>query len=113
MGVTVEQWVQGKKRIDGRPVPYVAETCVVVTPDVIDQFLGASSPRQRTAHLRFLRDTGKLVHDPHRLQTRVRRDLRRRGLERVYVFRAEHPDDVPRCRRQRKPGKGRMRVVLA
>jgi hypothetical protein len=112
MGVFVEQWVQGKKSRKGRPLPYVVETVVVVTTDVIDRFLGAATPRQRTAHLRFLRDSGKLIHSRGLLTAQVRRELRRPGRGRVYVFRYESPEDVPRCRRRRQPGKGRIGRVF-
>lgn len=113
MGVYTEQWHQGKRSRRGKPVPYEAVPVVVVTPDSIDAFLGATSARQRTAFLRGQRDLGNLIHDEGRLTTRVRPALRRPGLERVYVFRFARPEDVPRCRRRRRSGKGRARVLLA
>jgi hypothetical protein len=87
------------------------ETVTVVTPDAVERFLGASGDRLRT-HLRRLRDDGRLIHEPGRLQQRVRFEAPEAKHGRVhvrcYVFRGRKRD-IPVARRGQ--GRARARVL--
>lgn len=94
----IHDWIKGKKARRGRSLARNPETVTVVTPDSVDEFLGARNAPERLEHLRWLRDRGTLVCERKRLGQRVR------GVaSRCYVFRGGVAD-VPRIRRERQRG---------
>lgn len=87
----------------------VIPVVTAVHPSVVDRFLGAESERDRTEHLRGLRDTGVLVHEKNSLrQLVVEPDSGWRG--KCYVFNGE-AWSVPRITRKRRGS--RVRVFTA
>jgi hypothetical protein len=93
--VELTDWVTGKKSRRGVTLPYEYETVTVVPRDSVDQFLRARTSRERTDHLRHLRDRGLLICGRGRLTQKVRH-----LNDRAYVFRGR-ADDVPRIRAPR------------
>jgi hypothetical protein len=97
--VEIPDFVKGKKTRRGRPTDVTPQPVTVVTTDCVDEFLGARDQRERTEHLRDLRDRGKLIHNKGTLRQRVRGEL---GPW-AYVFKGPAAK-VP------KIGKGRLPV---
>lgn len=108
MIVELRSFTVGKKTGRG-PNSQTYPVVTVVTRDAIDSLLG-TSPRTRSARLRKLRDQGRLVcRRPGRLTQVVRDDTGSRF--RAYVF-AGGADQLPILPRQeRKPDRGRARVI--
>jgi hypothetical protein len=98
----IHDFRKGRQVSGGRPAPTEPFHVTAVTRDAIDEFLGTATPRERTAHLRGLRDLGFLVHKGGRLTQRV---LTPEGRVAHYVFRGRAAD-VPR--RRRRPQRGRV-----
>lgn len=108
-----DEFVKGRKTRGGQPLPAdemprPEPVVTLVAPDAVDEFLGARSLRERTAHLRRLRDEGLLIcHGRGRLYQYVRGQ----GVKTAYVFRCESWA-VPRIDPASR-GSGSARVLLA
>ncbi len=100
----IEDFVPGKRTRKGRPLPADEvprpRTVVAVPPSRARRFFRARSQAELRAHLRRLKEEGRLVTPAGKgLRCRVRIDGGRRPVrEPWYVVEAPYAEAVPRCR---------------